>query len=169
MVNLICRARATWLTWLTIVFLLMASGLVIRQQLGSSRANSVLTLELFSMAEEIRLNKVSIARTPEETARGYMHRRKDLARDEGLIFDYGRQIKGNEKTFWMRNTWIPLGVLFLDENMRVVDILREMIPFDETPRHASMRTTWRYAIEVAHETAQAAKLGMRVAIPSGVL
>jgi uncharacterized membrane protein (UPF0127 family) len=53
--------------------------------------------------------------------------------------------------------------------MRVVDILREMIPFDETPRHASKRTTWRYAIEVAPETAQRAKLGMRVIILPGLL
>ncbi len=156
--------------WLIICSLFVVAGLIIWQVVGSSRATRpTLTLELFSMAEEIRLNKVSVARTPEETARGYMHRRKDLSKDEGLIFDYGRLIKGKEKTFWMRNTWIPLGVLFLDENMRVVDILREMIPFDETPRHASMRTTWRYAIEVAPETAQRAKLGMHVVIPPGLL
>ena len=86
-----------------------------------------------------------------------------------MLFDYGRLIKGDETTFWMRNTWVPLGILFTDESLRVVDILPEMIPFDETPRHASKRTTWRYAIEVSPETAQRAKLGMRVIIPPGLL
>jgi len=118
---------------------------------------------------EIQLNKLTIARTPEETARGLMHRRQRLAKDEGMLFDYGKLVRGDEKTFWMRNTWIPLGIIFTDESMRIVDILPEMIPFDETPRHASKRTIWRYAIEVAPETAQRAKLGMYVAIPPSLL
>jgi uncharacterized membrane protein (UPF0127 family) len=155
--------------WLIIVSLVVVAGLIIWQVVGSSRAQPLLTLELFSVGGEIRINKLTIARTPEETARGYMHRRNRLAKDEGMLFDYGRPIKGDEKTFWMRNTWMPLGVLFTDEKLRIVDILPEMIPFDETPRHASLRTTWRYAIEVAHETAQRAKLGMRVVIPPDLL
>jgi len=154
--------------WLIIASLILVAGLIIWQLVGSSQAHPLLTLELFSLGE-IRINKLSIARTPEETARGLMHRRNRLAKDEGMLFDYGRIIKGDEKTFWMRSTWTPLGVLFTDESLLIVDILPEMIPFDETPRHASMRTTWRYAIEVAPETAQRAKLGMRVVIPPGLL
>ena len=155
--------------WLTIVSLTIIAIMLIYRIVGSSRAHPLLTLELFSMSGEIRLNKLSIARTPEEMDRGFMHRQNALGRNEGMLFDYGRSIRGDEKTFWMRNTWIPLGVLFTDESMRIVDILPEMIPFDETPRHASKRTTWRYAIEVAAETAQRAKLGMYVTIPHGLL
>lgn len=89
--------------WLIIASLILVAGLIIWQLVGSSRAHPLLTLELFSLGE-IRINKLSIARTPEETARGLMHRRNRLAKDEGMLFDYGRIIKGDEKTFWMRST-----------------------------------------------------------------
>lgn len=161
----------TYITkWLTIGSLILVFGLIVWQVVGSSQSSKpLLTHELFSVGNEIRLSKVSVVRTPEEMARGYMHRRNPLATDEGLIFDYGRPIKGDENTFWMQNTWIPLGILFTDEALRIVDILPEMVPFDETPRHAALQTIWRYAIEVAPETAQRAKLGIHVAIPPGLL
>jgi uncharacterized membrane protein (UPF0127 family) len=154
--------------WLVVISLCILAAVVIWQVLGSSQASKVAALELFSMGE-IQLNKLTIARTPEETARGLMHRRQRLAQDEGMLFDYDKLVRRDEKTFWMRNTWIPLGIIFTDESMQIVDILPEMIPFDETPRHASKRTIWRYAIEVAPETAQRAKLGMYVAIPPSLL
>jgi uncharacterized membrane protein (UPF0127 family) len=126
-------------------------------------------LELFTGAMssgsgDILLNKVTVARTPEETAKGLMNRHTPLANDEGMIFDYGSEVKSRDHAFWMRNTYIPLGILFTDADMRVLNSIPDMKPLNETPRQASV-PTWRYAIEVAPNTALRAKLGERVILP----
>lgn len=52
---------------------------------------------------------VEVARTPEEQARGLMHR-KSLAPDRGMIFPYNPP---QPVAFWMKNTLIPLDMIFV--------------------------------------------------------
>lgn len=156
--------------WLIIVSLLFVTCLVIW---GSSQSIRNTGMELFTDSlnitmGDIRLNKVTFARTPKETARGLMYRRQNLAKDEGMVFDYGKEVNSNEHTFWMRNTYIPLGILFTDADMRVLDVIPDMKPLDESPRKARV-SNWRYAIEVAPETAINSLIGHRVILPVSVL
>jgi len=109
---------------LIIISLFIVAGLVIW---GSSQSTWNPILELFTGAGPagiggVQLNKVTVARTPEETARGLMYRRQYLANDEGMVFDYGSEVKSSEHAFWMRNTYIPLGILFTDSDMRVLAV-----------------------------------------------
>ncbi|MEK9657879.1 MAG: DUF192 domain-containing protein [bacterium] len=82
-------------------------------------------------------------------------RRSSLAKQKGLMFRrYLLEGEGmlfvNDRlqidTFWMKNTFIPLDLLFLDENFRVVDFLEYALPLDETQLRA--KHPFCYVLEV---------------------
>ncbi len=60
--------------------------------------------------------------------------------------------------FYMRNTYIPLDLIYLDAEGRVVGIVANMRPMDLTPRGIDHPA--RYAIEVNAHTA--ARIGLEV-------
>jgi len=61
---------------------------------------------------------VEIARTPAQKSRGLMYR-SSLCSNCGMLFDFG--IEG-QYPFWMKNTLIPLDIIWLNQNGLVVDI-----------------------------------------------
>lgn len=67
---------------------------------------------------------VELATTPEEIQQGLMFR-ETLAEDAGMLFDFGitRQV-----SMWMKNTLIPLDMLFIFEDGRVAAIARNAQP-----------------------------------------
>jgi uncharacterized protein len=54
--------------------------------------------------------------------------RKSLAADEGMLFDFKTS---QQVSFWMKNTYIPLDLLFIDKSGKVVNIYRQATPFSE--------------------------------------
>lgn len=74
--------------------------------------------------------KVEDADTEARRETGLMCR-KALAPDRGMLFDFKRP-KG-DVAFWMRNTLIPLDIVFIRPDGRVLSIARNAQPFDETP------------------------------------
>ena len=80
---------------------------------------------------------------PEDISRGLMFRTEPLGQNVGLLFDKG---SWSDTGFWMKNTLIPLDIIFLDEEYQVIDVLRDMVPGDLTVR--SINKSWRYAVEV---------------------
>jgi hypothetical protein len=68
--------------------------------------------------------QVEVADTPEETQLGLMHR-TELARDHGMIFDFGEP---RESSMYMKNTLIPLDMLFIDETGEIVAIAANAKP-----------------------------------------
>ena len=68
--------------------------------------------------------KIEIADSMEETARGLMFR-ENLARDAAMLFDFGNP---REPSMWMKNTLIPLDMLFLASDGKVVSIARNAQP-----------------------------------------
>ena len=68
--------------------------------------------------------KVKIADTPQERARGLMYK-TSLKENEGMLFVFNKPgIYG----FWMKNTLIPLDIIWLDENYKVVHVKENAQP-----------------------------------------
>ncbi|MEP5760392.1 MAG: DUF192 domain-containing protein [Litoreibacter sp.] len=72
---------------------------------------------------------VEIADDTSERAQGLM-RRESLARSKGMLFIYDEP--GN-LTFWMRNTLIPLDMIFIRPDGEIAHIHENAVPLDETP------------------------------------
>ncbi|MFD1880390.1 DUF192 domain-containing protein [Paracoccus pacificus] len=73
--------------------------------------------------------QVEIADDPSERAQGLMNRRS-LADDAGMLFIYESP---QQASFWMRNTLIPLDMLFIDPRGKVARVHPMARPLDETP------------------------------------
>ncbi len=76
--------------------------------------------------------RVEIADTPDEQARGLMFRR-DLEADAGMLFLFDR---AEARAFWMRNTPLPLDMLFVGADGRVCGIAAQAEPFTDEPRRS---------------------------------
>lgn len=70
--------------------------------------------------------EVEKAVTAEQRARGLMFR-PSLDADKGMIFDFGAG--ENEAAMWMKNTLIPLDMLFIREDGTIRTIAVNTVPF----------------------------------------
>ena len=87
--------------------------------------------------------RVEIANSPDEQARGLMGRTA-LAEGRGMLFVFPDE---EVRSFWMRNTLIPLSIAFMDSEGQIVD-LQDMKPLDDNPPHYVPAEPTRYALEV---------------------
>ena len=67
-------------------------------------------------------------------------RRRSLAADRGMLFDFHQPMDG--VAFWMRNTLIPLDIIYIGPNGTVVSIARNVQPLNERPVPAGGKTRW---------------------------
>ena len=99
---------------------------------------------------------VEVARTREEQSRGLMER-ENLGDHDAMLFVYDRE---DFRTFWMKNTLIPLDIIFLDSNWKIVD-MKNMQPCSEDPcaLYPSLSPA-QYAVEV--KAGSLAEWGLKV-------
>ena len=72
---------------------------------------------------------VEVARSPEEQATGLMHR-QSLAPDRGMLFPYDPP---QPASFWMKNTLIPLDIIFIRADGRIARIAANTVPLSLEP------------------------------------
>lgn len=70
-----------------------------------------------------------LAVTDEERARGLMFR-EQLGSDQGMLFVFKEE---GFHSFWMKNTLIPLDILWLDKDKRIVHIEKDVPPCPDEP------------------------------------
>jgi uncharacterized membrane protein (UPF0127 family) len=85
---------------------------------------------------------VEVADTPDRRSLGLMYR-KELAADAGMIFVFDEP---EHLTFWMKNTVLPLDMIFIGEDRHVLGIVKNAVPFTTTPRGVGGES--RYVLEV---------------------
>ncbi len=82
------------------------------------------TLTIHTKAGAAHEFKIEIARTVEQRALGLMYRRR-LAADAGMLFLHERFERAR---MWMKNTYIPLDMLFVGPDGRIVDLKQRTVP-----------------------------------------
>jgi hypothetical protein len=85
---------------------------------------------------------VEIADEDRERALGLMFRRS-MADDAGMLFDFGREERAS---FWMRNTYIPLDMLFIKDDGTIESIAERTTPLSE--RSVPSKGPVRYVLEI---------------------
>ena len=80
--------------------------------------------------------RVELARSQREQAQGLMFRTA-MAPNEGMLFP---RTPPDIASFWMRNTVIPLDIVFIGLDRRIINIAANAVPYDETPLSAAGTT-----------------------------
>ena len=86
--------------------------------------------------------EVEVADTPSKREMGLMYRR-ELAADHGMLFIFPDE---SVLTFWMKNTPIPLDMIFIGSDLKIVGIVREAVPFTLSARSVGLPS--RYVLEI---------------------
>ena len=60
--------------------------------------------------------------------------RKTMADSHGMLFEFPQ---AEQQTFWMKNTYLPLDIIYIGRDGRIVSISANAKPFDETPLPSS--------------------------------
>ena len=124
------------------------------------RAASVQPLEIVTKTG-VHVFSVEIATTEEEKTTGLMYR-KELADGKGMLFDFSPE---QEVSMWMKNTYIPLDMIFIRADGRILRIAENTEPL--STKIIPSRGLAKGVLEVIGGTAQKYGIapGDRVAHP----
>ena len=78
----------------------------------------VVSVEVATSDGKTHRYKAEVARTAEQQSRGLMYRRT-MARDAGMLFPFPEP---RMASFWMSNTHLPLDIIFISPDGRVVNV-----------------------------------------------
>lgn len=150
--------RTKWIVGLFVAALLGVTGWSLTSNLARERKKETAVqerLERLEITSDSRRHvfQVEVMRTAEEKARGLMFR-QFLPEDRGMLFDFGQE---QGVSMWMRNTYIPLDMLFIRTNGTIHHIHARAQPLDETA--ISSNGNVRFVLEI--NGGIAAKLGLK--------
>ena len=94
--------------------------------------------------DNVEIN-AEVADTQTEISRGLMYR-EELGDEEGMLFIFDDE---KDRSFWMKNTLLPLDMVFLDSEKKIVHIVNNARPCEENPclTYSSEKPA-KYVIEV---------------------
>ncbi len=96
------------------------------------RSQALVSFDKSSLEIETKSGKhkftVELAISDRQQAQGLMFRRS-MAPNAGMLFDYR---KPTRITMWMKNTYIPLDMIFIGADGRIINIAQRTVPHSET-------------------------------------
>ena len=95
---------------------------------GAALALPVTTVSIDS-AKGRSTFKVEVAGDHDSQEKGLMFR-KTMAADAGMLFDFHQD---SMTTFWMKNTVLPLDIIFIRRDGTISSIAGNAVPFSESP------------------------------------
>jgi uncharacterized membrane protein (UPF0127 family) len=108
-----------WFLVLLSAFVMSVSADLIRPSIATEQQ----TLEIASKSG-VHVFSVELAVTDEERERGLMFR-KQLPEGQGMLFDFKRE---QEVSMWMENTYVPLDMIFIRKDGRILRIAENTEP-----------------------------------------
>jgi uncharacterized membrane protein (UPF0127 family) len=103
----------------------MAAALIFFR-VATAGAADMNTVEIVSKTG-VHVFQVELAVNDAERAHGLMDR-KELPEGRGMLFDFQRE---QDVAFWMKNTYIPLDMIFIRANGRILRIAENTTPLSE--------------------------------------
>lgn len=125
-------------------------GLALAGAAGASCSPDVVELR---GAGAVARFSIELADDPAERAQGLMNR-ESMPSSAGMLFVYEAPQRAQ---FWMRNTLIPLDMIFADETGLVTRVHENAIPLDETPIDGGLGV--KYVLEINGGLARALGIG----------
>lgn len=107
-----------------------------KQEFNSSYINA----EVEGVEQTLRLQ---VSDSQEEITQGLMYV-QEMNENQGMLFVFQNE---QYLTFWMKNTYIPLDIAFLDKNKEIINIESNTEPLNTEKRYRS-KAPAKYAIEV---------------------
>lgn len=151
-----------------IILFLIGVGIVLRKNTTDNspltfRANTDTALTTILIGD--KTFTVEVARTPEEKAQG-LSGREPLNRNAGMLFVFDPP---TIPSFWMREMKFALDFVWIDENLTVVEITKDVPPpTPETPLQGlpqySPKSEVRYVLEINAGESRGLLIGDRVTI-----
>ena len=113
------HSRYSWTARLVVLFVALTIG----RGAGAAAAES---LEFVTATGAHRF-EIEVARTDREREVGLMYRRS-MPRNHGMLFMFPSE---QPVSMWMKNTYIPLDMVFVSHKGRVTNIARDAVPMSE--------------------------------------
>lgn len=107
---------------LLVLSLIFAGASAVTRSAPAPAALEPLTIETAIGGKHVF--RVEIVREEKERDRGLMFR-QELATDAGMLFDYNPP---QQVSFWMKNTFIPLDIVFIGADGRILNIAANTTP-----------------------------------------
>lgn len=80
--------------------------------------------------QPIQTFEIELAQNPNQTELGLMYR-KSMAQNRGMLFIFPQE---QERSFWMKNTYIPLDIVYINAEKQIVSIVKNAEPLSEISR-----------------------------------
>jgi uncharacterized protein len=151
-------SRSKWIVAAIVVVTLGVTAVSLTTNLARERKKEAVVQEQLERLEIVSGNtnhrfQIEVMRTNEQRAKGLMFR-QFLPQDRGMLFDFDNE---QPITMWMRNTYIPLDMVFIKADGKVHHIHERAQPLDEST--ISSNGNVRYVLEI--NGGVATKLGLK--------
>jgi uncharacterized protein len=103
---------------------------------------------------------IEIAKTPSERTKGLMYR-ESLEENKGMLFIFEKE---DYHPFWMKNTLIPLDIIFIDKESIIIDLIKAYPCKEENCPLYTPKKKAQYVVEVNKDTFEKEIIGKKIII-----